>query len=52
MVFDLCLEYLEDFDEDPHGMVQEGLVLRMGDNEVKAVAQLLHRLQLVLVLRL
>ncbi len=47
-----CLEYLEDLDKDPHGMVQEGLVLRMGDNEVKTVAQLLHRLQLVLVLRL
>ncbi len=52
MVFGLGLKYLEDLDEDPHGMVQEGLVLRMGDNEVKAVAQLLHRLQLVLVLRL
>jgi hypothetical protein len=46
------MEYLEDLDEDPHSMVEEGLVLRMGDNEVKAVAQLLHRLQLVFVLRL
>ncbi len=24
MVFDLCLGYLEDLDEDPHGMVKEG----------------------------
>ncbi len=52
MVFGLCLDYLEDLDEDPHGMVEEGLVLRMSDNKVKAVAQLLHRLQLVLILRL
>ena len=48
----VCLGYLEDLDEDPHGMVEEGLVLRMGDNKVKAVAQLLHCLQLVFVLRL
>ncbi len=32
MVFDLCLEYLEDLDEDLHGMVKEGLVLRIGKN--------------------
>jgi hypothetical protein len=32
MVFNLCREYLEDLDEDPHGMVKEGLILRMGDN--------------------
>jgi hypothetical protein len=32
MVFGLGLEYLEDLDEDPHGMVEEGLVLRMGNN--------------------
>jgi hypothetical protein len=28
MVFDLCLEYLEDLDKNPHGMVKEGLVLK------------------------
>ncbi len=32
MVFGLGLKYLEDLDEDPHGMVQEGLVLRVGNN--------------------
>jgi hypothetical protein len=28
MVIDFGLEYLEDLDEDPHGMVKEGLVLK------------------------
>ena len=44
--------YLENLEEDPHGVVQEGLVLRVPNDDVEAVAQLLDRLQLVLILGL
>ena len=44
------ISYLEQFQENPHGMIKKGLILLMTDNDIETVIKFLSSFQFVFIL--